>query len=386
MSKPKLIRITTVPLSLEKLLNGQWEYFSEFYNITAISSELEKLEAFSKAFKTNIFHLPLTRKITPLTDLKAIIKLYFFLKREKPLIVHTQTPKAGLVGMIAAYLARVPIRIHDVVGLPLMEASCFKYKLLVCVEKLTYSCAHIVYPNSFGLKEYMNQIGLCKDHKLKVIGYGSSNGIDTNYFSKSHFSAEMNSIFRGELGLLLNDFVFIFVGRLVGDKGINELLEAFSRLYENNKYFKLLLVGSEEPDLDPLNKKSLDILNNNQGIISVGFKEDVRPYLALANCFVFPSYREGFPNVVLEAAAMELACIVTDINGSNEIISHNENGIIIPKKDIIALQNAMDLLANKKSLLYKLSKNARVGIKEKFQKEIFYKAMLDEYKRLENHV
>lgn len=386
MLKEKLIRITTIPLSLEKLLNGQWEYFSEYYKITAVSSEPEKLKTFGKTFKTNTFYLPLTRKITPLTDLKALIKLYLFLKREKPLIVHTQTPKAGFVGMIAAYLARTPIRMHDVVGLPLMEARGFKYQLLVWVEKLTYGCSHIVYPNSFGLKAYMVQTGLCKENKLKVIGHGSSNGIDTDYFSKSKFSAEMNSSLRSDLGLSSNDFVFIFVGRLVGDKGINELLEAFSELYKLNKHYKLLLVGSEERDLDPLSKKTLEILDKKEGIVSVGFKEDVRPYLAISNCFVFPSYREGFPNVVLEAAAMELTCIVTNINGSNEIISHNENGIIIPKKDKVALQNAMDLLAKNEKIIYNFSKNLRAGIVEKFQKKYFYKAMLDEYKTLEKNV
>jgi len=375
-----------VPLSLEKLLNGQWEYFKEFYNITAVSSDPEKLKAFGEAYKIKTFHVPLTRKITPFKDIQAILKLYLFLKKEKPQLVHTQTPKAGLVGMVAAFFARTPIRIHDVVGLPLMEASGFKYWLLFWIERLVYACAHQVYPNSFGLKEYMVKTGLGKASKLKVIGNGSSNGIDTQYFSRTHFSIAAKQLLREQIQILPNDFVFLFIGRLVGDKGINELLQAFSELHKEYKHLKLLLVGGTEEDLDPLSEVSIDILSNKNGIISVGFKEDVRPYLAIANCFVFPSYREGFPNVVLEAAAMELPCIVTDINGCNEIISHQYNGLIIPKKDIFALKNAMFLFANNASLLEALAKNARLGIMEKFQKEYFYKAMLEEYKKLESHV
>jgi glycosyltransferase involved in cell wall biosynthesis len=380
----KLFRVVTVPLSLEKLLNGQWEFFKTYYNITAIASKDEDLVVFGRANQTKIFGISLTRKITLISDLKALCTLYLFFRKEKPLIVHTQTPKAGLIGMLAAFLARVPIRMHDVVGLPLMEKRGMKYYLLYYLEKVVYSCAHRIYPNSFGLKKYMIATKLASNTKMKVLANGSSNGVDVSHFSKEHFSKEENRTLKKQLNIDPLDFLFLFIGRLVGDKGINELVEAFSNLSDEDQKIKLLLVGTFEKELDPLKKETLYNIKNNPRIISIGYQEEVRPYFAIASCFVFPSYREGFPNVVLEAASMELPCIVSDINGSNEIITDQINGIIIPKKDTKALQKAMFSMKHdtKQRQLYTVK--IREGISEKFGKKIFYQALLAEYKELQD--
>ena len=380
----KLFRVVTVPVSLEKLLNGQWEFFKTYYNITAIASNDEELVAFGQANQTKTFGISLTRKITFFSDLKALWKLYSFLRKEQPLIVHTQTPKAGLIGMLAAFLARVPIRMHDVVGLPLMEKRGLKYYLLYFVEKVVYACSHRIYPNSFGLKKYMIDTKLASNSKMKVLANGSSNGVDVSHFSKEHFSKEENSALKKQLNIDPTDFIFIFIGRLVGDKGINELIEAFSNLSDEDQKIKLLLVGTFEKELDPLKKETLLKIKNNPRIISVGYQEEVRPYFAIASCFVFPSYREGFPNVVLEAASMELPSIVSDINGSNEIITDQINGIIIPKKDTKALQKAMFSMKHDTSQRELYAANSRKGIAEKFGKQIFYQALLAEYKELED--
>ena len=380
----KLIRITTVPVSLEKLLNGQWEFFKKHYNLTAVSADGQELKKFGESIQIRTFGIPLTRKITFFSDLKALLTLYFFFRKEKPLIVHTQTPKAGLIGMLAAFLARVPIRMHDVVGLPLMEKRGFKYYLLYFVEKVVYTCAHRIYPNSFGLKKYMIDTKLASNTKMKVLANGSSNGVDVSHFSKEHFSQEENSALKKELNIDPTNFIFLFIGRLVGDKGINELIEAFSNLSDEDQKIKLLLVGTFEKELDPLKKETLYKIKNNPGIISVGYQEEVRPYFAIGSCFVFPSYREGFPNVVLEAASMELPCIVSDINGSNEIITDQINGIIIPKKDTKALQKAMFSMKHDTNQRQLYEANSREGIAEKFGKQIFYQALLAEYKELED--
>lgn len=380
----KLIRITTVPVSLEKLLNGQWEFFKKHYNITAVSADVQELKKFSEFSGITTFGVPLTRKITFFSDLKALWKLYFFFRKEKPLIVHTQTPKAGLIGMLAAFFAGVPIRLHDVVGLPLMGKTGFKYYLLFCVEKIVYACAHRIYPNSFGLKKYIIETKISSGKKMKVLANGSSNGVDVSHFSKKHFSVETNIELKGQLNINSTDFVYLFIGRLVGDKGINELITAFTLLGEKEDKIKLLLVGNYEEDLDPLQKETIQIIKKNLNIISVGYQEEVRPYLAIASCFVFPSYREGFPNVVLEATSMELPCIVSDINGSNEIITDQVNGIIIPKKNTESLKKAMFDVKNDINLRKLLIKNSRKGIAKKFGKEIIYESLLNEYKELED--
>ena len=380
----KLFRVVTAPVSLEKLLNGQWEFFKTYYDITAIASKDEELVAFGQANQTKTFGISLTRRITLFSDLKALWTLYFFFRKEKPLIVHTQTPKAGLIGMLAAFLARVPIRMHDVVGLPLMEKSGLKFYLLFYVEKIAYACAHRIYPNSFGLKKYMIDTRLSSSTKMKVLANGSSNGVDVSHFSKEHFPKEANSALKKQLNIDPTDFIFLFIGRLVGDKGINELIEAFSNLSDEDQKIKLLLVGTFEKELDPLKKETLYKIKNNPQIISVGYQEEVRPYFAIASCFVFPSYREGFPNVVLEAASMELPCIVSDINGSNEIIMDQINGIIIPKKDIKALQETMFCMKDDTNQRQFYAANSRKGIAEKFSKQILYQALLAEYKELED--
>ncbi|HQW68027.1 MAG TPA: glycosyltransferase family 4 protein [Flavobacterium sp.] len=384
-NKKTLIRITTVPISLEKLLSGQLEYMSSHYNLIAVSSEKENLEKLGKKINLPVFFVNLTRQITPIKDLLALVKMYFFFKKTKPFIVHSHTPKAGTIGMLAAKLAGVPNRLHTVAGLPLLEIGGKKRKLLDFVEKLTYSCATKVYPNSLGLKDIIIENKYCKANKLKVIGNGSSNGIDTSFFNPELYSFENNQDLKAKLGIEQNDFVFIFVGRLVKDKGINELIAAFSKLQSQHKNIKLLLVGDYETDLDPLSSETLDEITSNSSIISTGFEYDVRPYFAISNALVFPTYREGFPNVVMQAGAMNLPCIVTNINGCNEIIIEGENGIIIPVKNENAIFEAMNDCILKSDTIQRMKKNARKMIVSRYEQQVVWKAIFEEYQSFEKN-
>lgn len=382
--QPKLIRITTVPISLDKLLEGQLKFMSDNYEVIAVSSEKEYLERIGKRENVATFHLEMTRKITPIKDLFAVVKLYSFLKKNKPIIVHTHTPKAGVVGMLAAKLAGVPNRLHTVAGLPLLEANGIKRKVLNFVEKLTYSCATKVYPNSNGLNSIIKDNKFCKPEKLKVLANGSSNGINTSYFNPSQFSVLDNSNLKEKLGIKESDFVLVFVGRMVADKGINELVAAFSKLSKINNDCKLLLVGPLETDLDPLEEKTLKEIENNPSIISVGYQNDVRPYFAISNCLVFPSYREGFPNVVMQAGAMGLPCIVSDINGCNEIIMHNNNGLIIPVKNENAIFDAVKKVFSDSNLFDSMKNVSRSMIVERFGQKVVWEAILEEYRKIQN--
>ncbi|KXO00963.1 glycosyl transferase family 1 [Aequorivita aquimaris] len=383
MPKPKLIRITTVPISLVKLLEGQLAFMQKYYEVIAVSAEKERLEAYGKEEGVRVFSLELTRKITPIKDIVAVFKLYRFLKKEKPLIVHTHTPKAGIVGMMAAWLAGVPNRLHTIAGLPLMETTGKKRKLLDFVERLTYKFATNVYPNSKGLYDFIINENLAKSEKLKIIGQGSSNGIDTEYFNPTLFNSKRN-ILRQNLNISNDNFVFVFVGRLVGDKGINELCAAFSNLIVDlgMQKLKLLLVGPQESQLDPLKKETLKTIENNPNIIMVGYQQDVRPYFAAADALAFPSYREGFPNVVMQAGAMGLPSIVTDINGCNEIIIHRVNGLIIPIKNSEALAKAMRLLIEDVNLYQHLKGNARAQITNRYEQQQVWDALFEEYQSL----
>jgi len=251
------------------------------------------------------------------------------------------------------------------------------------VEKLTYACATKVYPNSYGLQEYILENDLTDKNKLKVIGHGSSNGIDTSHFDRTVEVLNQSKQIKEKYNLE-KKFVFCFVGRVVKDKGVNELLYAFNTLAQEFDTIRLLIVGGFEEKLDPLTKQSYEILDENQSIIYVGFQNDIRPYLAASNCFVLPTYREGFPNVVLQASSMELSSIVTNINGCNEIIKHNENGLIVEPKDKDALYSAMKQYLEDKKLLEKLSSNSRKDIITKYDRKQFFKFLLEEYNKVLN--
>ncbi|VEE11632.1 Capsular glucan synthase [Chryseobacterium gleum] len=382
--KAKLIRITTVPLSLKVLLKGQHRFMSEHFDVIGVSSPGKELEEVKNDEGIEIRAIDMSRKITPIKDIKSLWNTYKLLKKEKPQIVHTHTPKAGIVGMLAARMAGVPHRLHTVAGLPLMEVKGVKRQVLDFVEKLTYASATKIYPNSKGLSDYIIQHKYTDKYKLRVIGNGSSNGIDTSFFSPLQVSEDQKMLLKKELKIEDSDFVFVFVGRLVGDKGINELIKAFSAFNknENEQHSKLLLVGPLEQDLDPLSPDTLKEIETNRDIISVGFQKDVRPYFAISDALVFPSYREGFPNVVMQAGAMELPSIVSDINGCNEIIIENQNGVIIPVKDSERLQKEMEKMISDRDYYEALKKNARPMIEDRFEQSVIWNAILTEYNKL----
>ena len=377
--KPKLVRITTIPISLDKLLSGQMKFMADYFDVIAVSSNEDYLKRIGVKENVRTFPLEMSRKITPIKDFIAVVKLFLYLRKEKPMIVHTHTPKAGIVGMIASALAGVPHRFHTVAGMPLLEAKGIRRKLLDFVEWLTYFCATKVYPNSFGLKSIIEENNYCSSKKIKVLANGSSNGIDTSYFSTDLFPIAVKEQYRKELNLSFDDFVFIFVGRLVSDKGINEMVAAFEKLQVNTTNTKLLLVGDYESELDPLLAETLESIQKNDAIITVGFQADVRPYFALSHVLVFPSYREGFPNVVMQAGAMGLPSIVSDINGCNEIVITKENGIIVPVKSTSALFTSMELLLTDADLYSELKKNSRSRIVDSYEQLTVWKAILEEY-------
>ncbi|TWO33977.1 glycosyltransferase family 4 protein [Seonamhaeicola sediminis] len=384
MNKRKLVRITTVPLSLDKLLEDQLRFMNNHYEVTAISSDIDYLKKVGEKEGVNVFNVELTRKITPIKDLRALFKLIRYLIKTKPFIVHTHTPKAGLIGMLAARIANVPIRLHTVAGLPLLETMGFKRRLLVYIEKLTYSCAKRVYPNSFGLKKIIEDQILSSGLKLKVIGNGSSNGINTDYFNIDSIQNRVLDDLRKRLNITPKDFVYIFVGRIVRDKGINEILESFKVLYEKYSNIKLLLVGPFEDELDPIEIESRQIIKDNKNIITTGYKRDVRPYFAISNVLVFPSYREGFPNVVMQAGAMSLPSIVSDINGCNEIITHNVNGSVVKVKNIEELLAEMESYFLDKQKYDRIKANSRQAIVDKYNRPYYLNSLLKEYKEVQS--
>jgi len=379
----KIIRVTTVPKSLGGLLQGQLKFMSKYYTIIGISSDGDgHLSKVSEVEEIDVIRVEMTRKITPFADLKAVIQLYKIFKAHQPEIVHSHTPKAGTLSMIAAKLAGVPHRLHTIAGLPLLVATGAKRKLLDVVEKITYSCATMIYPNSFGLEEIIIQNKYTTKDKLKVIGNGSSNGIETSHFDPALYTDEAKNALKKELSIADTDTVIVYVGRLVKDKGVNELIAAFKKLSDERSDVKLLLVGIRENHLDPLLPITEAEIDSNTNIIFAGWQNDVRPYFAISDVLAFPSYREGFPNVVMQSASMGLASIVTDINGCNEIITDGHNGKIIPVRNADALYTAIKELIDNEELREQLASNARSSITSRYERKLVWEKLLEEYRSL----
>ena len=376
MAANKIIRTATVAMSLNILLKGQLRYLNQFFDVLAVSGYDADLETVKNREGVSIVSVTMKRSIAPFQELISLYRLYKLFKKERPTIVHSITPKAGLLSMVAAKYANVPVRIHTFTGLVFPAKKGLFQKILILMDKvLCWHATHII-PEGAGVKQDLLDYKIT-NKPLEVIANGNVNGIDTTFFNSNTISEQQQQNLRNELGIDSSDFVFVFIGRLVADKGINELVRAFLSLKIPN--CKLLLVGPYETE-DPLQPETLKAIQQNDSILSVGFQHDVRPYLVISDCMVFPSYREGFPNVVMQAGAMGLPSIVTDINGSNEIIIEGFNGTIVPSKNVTALLRAMIRIKEDETWRNQLQSNARSSIISRYEQELVWEALLIKYK------
>jgi glycosyltransferase involved in cell wall biosynthesis len=368
-------------MSLDAFCNGMLKELSHKYEVIALSSPGEELEMVAEREGVRTIAVPMERHISVKHDLVSLWRMIKVFRKEHPMMAHSMTPKAGLLCMLAAWLTRVPVRVHTFTGLVFPTATGMKRKILMATDWLTCACATHIIPEGEGVKNDLLNNGITKK-PLKVLGYGNVKGVDMEYYSLR--DEVRNKV--EEIGLRVESkFTFVFVGRIVRDKGINELCEAFDKL-SSMANVRLLLVGPYEDNLDPISPKSKEIIERNPAIESVGSKrgEELLAYYAAADCFVFPSYREGFPNTVLEAGAMGLPSIVTDINGSREIIVEGENGVIIPSHDTNALFDAMLKMMRDKDAREKMAGNARQMIASRYEQGFVRKCLYDFYDEILN--
>lgn len=383
MKSVKIIRTSTVPGSLNTFCRGLLRELreKEGYEVVAVSSPGEQLDEIAALEGVRTHAVPMERHISPLKDLKSLFGLIRVFRREKPAMVHSMTPKAGLLSMIAAWICRVPIRLHTFTGLVFPTATGLTQKILILTDCITCACATHIVPEGEGVKNDLIKYRITKK-PLKVLGHGNVRGIDLDLYNPALPEVQSEAEKLRSHGI----FTFIFVGRLVRDKGINELVRAFSQLNAQYPHTRLLLVGPYEEDLDPLRPETVAAIDNNKAIMAIGSQKDVRPWLATSDAFVFPSYREGFPNVVIEAGAMGLPSIVTDINGSREIIIDGDNGIIIPPRQTETLRQAMEIFLTDKDMAQKLSRNARPLIASRYEQSYVRRCLKEYYREILNNI
>ena len=380
--KKKIIRTATVPLSLDLFCRGLLKDLNTRYDIVALSSPQPELDSIRKREKVRTISVPMERKIAPLSDLVSLFRLIRVFRKEKPDMVHSITPKAGLLSMLAAWMTRVPVRVHTFTGLIFPYEKGWKRALLMTTDRLTAACATHVIPEGAGIKDDLVRFHITRK-PLKVLGNGNVRGIDLNHYVKAEKTQRRATEIRNSLGIPEDDFTFIFVGRLDRDKGIDELVQAFLRLEKDVPSAHLFLVGAEEVDGKPILAETRETIGQDPHIhLSDGWQADVRPWYAAADALVHPSRREGFPNVVIEAGAMGLASIVTDINGSREIITDGQNGTIVPAQDPEALYAAMKAFIDHPEKVQEMAAAARDLSKRYEQKyvrqclDVFYKEVL----------
>ena len=384
--RDKLVRITTVPQSLFKLLEGQIGYMNSIYDVTIVSSSGELLDKAAAREGVPSYSVEMNRGMSPAKDIVSLLKLIMLLRKLKPTIIHTHTPKAGLLGMISGMIVGVPIKLHTVAGMPLETRKGLKKKLLLLMEKLCYSVADKVYPNSDSLYDFIINNKLSISSKLKVIGGGSSNGIDIGYFKRSSQLELESANIKKSLGLVENDVVIGYVGRLTSDKGINELVDSFLELSSIKENIYLLLLGKFEQDQDPISDSSKLSIETNPKILFVGYQSDVRPYFMAMDLFAFPSHREGLPNVLLQAGAMDLPIVTTNASGCRDVINSDKVGMKYSCGNRDQLFSSMKKLIDDKTLRTVYSKNIRKSIIDRFSRDKIWLELEKEYSRLINQV
>lgn len=376
MSRKKIIRTSTVSTSLNTFCRGTLRRLANTYDVVAVSTPDDELREMAQREGIRMIGVPMRRPIAPLRDIVSLWRLIRVFHRERPSMVHSITPKAGLLSMIAAWVCRVPVRLHTFTGLVFPTATGLKQRILMLTDRITCACATHIVPEGEGVKADLINYNITRK-PLQVLGYGNVRGVDMQHYSRTpEVMTAAQSISRSDV------FTFVFVGRVVRDKGINELVEAFVRLHQAEPATRLILVGRFEDNLDPVSGKTRLAIERCDAIEAVGSQSDVRPWLAAADALVFPSYREGFPNVVIEAGALDLPSIVTDINGSREIIVHGQNGVIVPPRDALALLQAMTQFVQNPQATQAMAQKARQMIASRFEKSFVEQCLIDYYKEI----
>lgn len=374
MDRVKLVIVTTVPITLVGILAKQPKYLSKHFDVSVISSPEAELDTVKITENVPTYAVAMERGISLFNDLVSLFKMIKQLRKLKPEIAHSYTPKAGLITMLAGFICRVPIRVHTFTGLIFPTSTGSKQKILIWMDRLICACATTIVPEGNGVKQDLINYGITKK-ELNVIGHGNISGVDTDYFNRDFVINEgTDSKLRIQLNLPKDAFLFCFVGRFTQDKGFSELIAAFNKLPKNAH---LILVGEMDKRI-PLPPDTIKALKQHSRIHNLGWQNDIRPALTISHLLVLPSYREGFPNTPLQAGSMQLPCIVSDINGCNEIITPRVNGWLVPAKDSDSLHNAMLESMNAENLV-ELGNNARANIENSFEKSAHWQNMLAFY-------
>jgi len=378
----RLCRIVTVPITFATLLRQQISCIvGAGIDLTLVSSPGSELDEICRAIPVHGYSIPMTRQPAPVHDAHSLLALTRFLRRERFDIVHSSTPKAGLLSALAGAIARVPVRIHTYTGQAWIELRGPMRRIAREADRLIGRLNTYSYADSNSQRDFLIAEGLIEATKIMVVGAGSISGVDLQRFNPA-VAIEARTDMRRRLGIAETALVIIFVGRVTRDKGVVELMTAFRMLREHYDNIHLVLVGPLEPERDPLPSETLDALSTDAQVHTVGFVSQPEQYLAIADIFCLPSYREGFGSVVIEAGAMNLPTAATHVTGVVDAVVDGETGILVPPKDVAALTWALRTMVESPELRCRMGQAARLHVVKHFDAKVINQAVIDEYYRL----
>lgn len=355
----KVARVSTVPLFVIAHLQAQIEALSASgMAVTVITSRDEMSDELTK--NKNLTYVPVNieREINLIKDFLSLVALIGTFRKNKFDIIHSTTPKAGLLCAIAGFFSGTKIRLHTFTGQPWATMSGFKRSILKLCDRVIGLLNTHCYADSESQKKFLVSCGIIKVDKISVIGAGSIAGIDLNRFDPSRYTAEQLSILRADLDIPESGKVILFVGRITPDKGIKELVSAFAEIVNKDSNVFLVFVGPFESAGGDILGQVTDV-NVRKNIKTVGYSDEPEKYMALADLLCLPSYREGFGTVVIEAAAMGTPTIGTDIYGLSDAIVDGVTGVLVPVRDPVALEAAILSTLNNAPLMSAMGAAAR---------------------------
>ena len=377
--RPRLLYITTHGKAALGLMRGQLATVRQRgFDVTIAASPSWELDAVTEREDVPTIAVPMNREITPLQDLVALYRLVKVMKQVRPDIVNAGTPKAGLLGMIAARIANVPARIYVLRGLRLETTSGLKRLLLKTTERIASACAHQVVCVSDSMRQVYVAQKLAPAWKCMLPGPGSSNGIDVSRFEKTDERLNAARDIRRKLQIPIDAPVIGFVGRLTRDKGIVELADAFRSVQQSHPDARLLLVGEFESG-DPVPQETIDWLRSNSAVCVAGFSKDPSNFYSVMDLLAFPSYREGFPNVPLEAAAASIPVVGFAATGTVDAIANGQTGTLVPIGDVAALAEAISQYLSNDLLRFQHGRAGHQRASTEFPNEVIWDAMCSLY-------
>jgi len=372
----KIVLVSTVPYFMLSQLSSKIQYFSSLgMQVTVITSLGEELQQLPKGENIRVITVDIPRKLEIWGDVKAVFGLYQVFRQEKFDILHSFTPKAGLLCAIAASLSKIQWRFHTFTGQAWVTQKGFMRSIMRLSDRLIIRLMSYCYADSPSQRSFLVKEGIGSEHSIGVMGYGSLGGVDTHRFSPACLSEDEKHKQKEKLGIAESSCIYVYVGRITFDKGVNELLEAFKKVQNVNGGTSLLLVGPVDDDGHELYERAM----KQKNVHYLGYQNNVEQFFAVSDVLCLPSYREGFGTVVVEAAAMEVPCVGTDIPGLIDAIDDSVTGVLVPVNDIESLSKAMAFLAEDKKGRERMGKAARRRVINKFDVEFINLIWAKEY-------